>query len=113
PMQVAGPEDQDVPEVSAPEVAPAPPAAPRVPATPAPKARRALPALPALPDAAQVRVFISTEDFVEKSIRDSVYTDLSLKALKAKNRRHILMTPDGKDVILKTLSRSINLRSAS
>ena len=110
PLQAAGPDDVEAPEVSAPEVAPAPPATPRVPATPAPKARRAL---PAPHDSAQVRVLISTEDFLEKSLRDSLLTDPSLKALKLKNRRQILVTPDGKDVILKTLSRSINLRSAS
>ena len=110
PLQAAGPDDVEAPELSAPEVAPAPPAAPRVPATPAPKARRAL---PAPHDSAQVRVLISTEDFVEKSLRDAFVTNPSLKALKLKNHRQILVTQDGKDVILKTLGRSINLRSAS
>jgi hypothetical protein len=106
PMQVAEPDESEAPQM----VAPVPPAVPRVPAAPAPKVRRAL---PATHDSAQVRVFISTEDFVERNIKDALETDSSLKALKLRNRRHLLITPDGKDVILKTLSRSINLRSAS
>lgn len=110
PVAVAEPDEMESPEITAPEVAPVPPAAPRVPAPRAPKARRVL---PATHDSAQVRVFISSEDFVEKSLKDALEADSSLKALRAKTRRHILVTPDGKDVILKTLSRSINLRSAS
>lgn len=110
PAEVAEPDEADASEITAPEVAPVPPAVPRVPAVRAPKARRAL---PATHDSAQVRVFISTGDFVEKNIKDALETDASLKALKGRNRRHLLVTPDGKDVILKTLSRSITWRSAS
>lgn len=109
PAQVANSDDVDSPEMIAPEVAPVPPAAPRVPAPPAPKMRRAF---SQTHDSAQVRVLISTED-VEKTLKDAFDTDSSLKALKARNRRHILVTTDGKDVILKTLNRSITLRSAS
>ena len=59
-------------------------------------------------------MLLSTGDLVEKNLRDMLEADVTLKALKAKNRRHqIFITPDGKDVILKTLGRSINLRSAS
>lgn len=110
PVAVAEPDEMESPEITAPEVAPVPPAAPRVPAPRVPKARRTL---PATHDSAQVRVFISAEDFVEKNLKDALEADSSLKALKARNRRHFLITPDGKDVILKTLSRDINLRSTS
>jgi len=106
---VAKSDEVDLPEVIAPEVAPVPPAAPRVPAPPAPKVRRAF---SQMHDSAQVRVLISTED-VEKTLKDAFDSDSSLKALKARNRRHILVTTDGKDVILKTLNRSITLRSVS
>jgi hypothetical protein len=59
-------------------------------------------------------VLLSTDDLVDKSLRDTLEADVTLKALKAKNRRHqIFVTPDGKDIILKSLNRSINLRSAS
>ena len=103
----------DVTEVEVPEVAPAPPALPAVaPTAPrvreVPQPRRVRPAH----GPAEVRVFVSTDDF-EKSIKDAFESDQSLKALKAKNRRYIYMTPDGRDVILKTFNRSINLRSAS
>jgi len=97
--------DVVVPKVPrSPEVAPpAPPAVREVP-----KPRRVV--RPATPDAAEVRVLLSADDFVEKSIKDA---DQSAKTLKTKNRRYIFVTPEGHDVILKTLSRSINLRSAS
>ncbi|HJT65191.1 MAG TPA: hypothetical protein VJ749_01985 [Pyrinomonadaceae bacterium] len=112
PLPPAAPVQSDdvdvvVPEApSAPEVAPpAPPAVREVP-----KPRRAL--RPAH-DAAEVRVLLSTNDLVEKSIKDAVESDQSLKQLRTKNRRFIFITPDGHDVILKTLNRSVNLRSAS
>ena len=111
---VVPPVPLEVPEVVAPEItAPAlvPPTPPRAPSAPAAKPKRAV--RPSH-DAAEVRVLISTEDFVEKSLRDSLEADVTLKALKAKNRRHqIFVSPDGKDIILKSLNRSINLRSAS
>ena len=59
-------------------------------------------------------MLLSVDDFAEKSIRDALQADVTLKALKARNRRHqIFITPDGKDVLLKSLPRGINLRSAS
>ena len=115
PAPVAEPDDMDCPATETMEAVPAPPTPARVPATPFSKPRRMA---PPLHDPAEVRVWLSTDDLIEKgsvdkNIRDAFETDPSLKALKAKSRRHIFITPDGKDVILKTLSRSINLRSAS
>lgn len=98
-----------VPDMPAPALVPPTPR--RAPAAPAAKPRRAV-----RPDhdPAEVRVLLSTDDLVEKSLRDALEADVTLKALKAKNRRHqIWVSPDGKDVILKSLNRSINLRSAS
>jgi hypothetical protein len=101
-------------ELQAPEIpAPAlvPPTPPRAPVVPAAKPRREV--RPSNDDA-EVRVLLSTDDLVEKSLRDALEANATLKALKAKNRRpQIFITPDGKDVILKSLNRSINLRSAS
>ena len=108
------PVDVEVPDVVAPEItAPAlvPPTPPRVPSVPAAKPKRAV---RQSHDSAEVRVLLSTDDLVDKSLRDSLEADVTLKALKAKNRRHqIFVSPDGKDIILKSLNRSINLRSAS
>ena len=103
------PAQPEAPEIVTPaQVQPTPPRAGKVPA--AKPARAVRPAH----DAAEVRVLLSTDDLVEKNLRDVLEADVTLKALKAKNRRHqIFITPDGKDVILKTLGRSINLRSAS
>jgi hypothetical protein len=94
----------EVPEVA--PVAPAQPVAPKVREVPQP--RRVL--RPHGP--AEVRVFFSADD-LEKTIKDAFTADQSLKALKAKNRRYIYVAPEGHDVILKTLNRSITLRSAS
>ncbi|HSK31230.1 MAG TPA: hypothetical protein VLA17_14825 [Candidatus Limnocylindria bacterium] len=114
-----------LPPLPRPAVAPVKPPAPEsgapalVPPTP-PKAAPVVP--PAKPrrvvrpshDEVEVRVLLSTDDLVEKSLRDALEADVTLKALKAKNRRHqIFITPDGKDVLLKSLNRGINLRSAS
>ena len=112
PPPVAQSDDVDLPDAVT--AVPGVPAPPRVPA-PVSKPRRAP---RPVHDAAEVKVLLSMEDLlpktsVENSIRDAFETDPSLKALKAKNRRHIFITTDGKDVILKTLNRSINLRSAS
>ena len=60
----------------------------------------------------EVRVFISTEEVINKALKDAFEADLNLKALKAKNRRHLLISPDGRDVLLKSLNRSINLRTS-
>lgn len=103
----------EAPEIVTP--AAVPPTLPRAPKVPAvvPAAKPARAVRPSH-DAAEVRVLLSTDDFVEKNLRDALEADVTLKALKAKNRRpQIFITPDGKDVILKTLTRSINLRSAS
>lgn len=108
PAPAVPPVQLEVPEIAAPAlVPPTPPKAPAVPAKPRRVVRPN-------PDDAEVRVLLSTEDLVEKGLRDALESDVTLKALKAKNRRHqIFITPDGKDVLLKTLNRSINLRSAS
>lgn len=121
PAPAVPPVELRVPDVVAPDiVAPVAPAIapPAVPATP-----RTVPDVPvskprrvARPnhDSAEVRVLLSTDELVEKSLRDTLEADVMLKALKAKNRRHqIFISPDGKDIILKSLNRSINLRSAS
>jgi len=109
--------ESDAVEVEVPAVAPASPAPPAVrPAAP-PVGLKA-PAVPqprpwrAVHGPAEVRVFVSSDDFA-KSIKDAFASDQSFKALKAKNRRYIYLTPEGHDVILKTFNRSINLRSAS
>ena len=102
------PVQADVTDVVVPEVAPVPPARPAV--REVPKPRRAV--RPAH-DAAEVRVLLSTDDFVEKNIKDALDADQSFKAFKTRKGRFIFVTPDGHDVILKTLNRSVNLRSAS
>jgi hypothetical protein len=101
----------EVPAVA--PVAPVRPAGPSVVAPAAPKVREVPQARPVRPArAAEVRVFVPAVDF-EKSIKEAFQSDQSLKALKAKSRRYLYVTPDGHDVIFKTLNRSINLRSAS
>ena len=94
------------PVAPVPAVRPVAPANLRAPEVPQP--RRVRPAH----GPAEVRVFVSTDDF-QKNIKDAFESDQSLKALKAKSRRYIYMTPDGRDMLLKTLNRSLNLRSAS
>ena len=64
-------------------------------------------------DAAEVRVLLSRDDFVEKTIKDAFESDQSVKTFKTRNRRFIFVTPEGHDIILKTLNRGVNLRSAS
>ena len=103
----AAPVEADAVDIVVPEAAPAPPA-PAV--REVPKPRRAV--RPAR-DSSEVRVLLSGDDFVEKSLKDALEADQSLKALKIRNRHFIFVTPDGHDVILKTLNRSVNLRSAS
>jgi hypothetical protein len=104
----AVPVQTDAVDVVVPEAAPAPPARPAV--REVPKARR--PLRPSH-DSAEVRVLLSTDDFVEKNIKDALDADQSFKAFKTRKGRYIFVTPDGHDVILKTLNRSINLRSTS
>ncbi|MCA1576812.1 MAG: hypothetical protein LC794_05540 [Acidobacteria bacterium] len=99
----------EAPEIVAPALVP--PTPPRAPVAPAAKPRRVI--RPSHGDA-EVRVLLSTDELLEKSLRDVLQADVTLKALKAKNRRHqIFITPDGRDVLLKSVNRSINLRSAS
>ena len=104
--------DLVVPEAPAvPEVAqPAPAAPPAVREAPKPPRRVARPVHDA---AAEVRVLLSKDDFVEKTIKDAFESDQSVKTFKTRNRRFIFVTPEGHDIILKTLNRSVNLRSAS
>ena len=109
------PVQSDAVDVGVPEAPPAPevaqPAAPAPPAVrEAPKPRRV--ARPAH-DAAEVRVLLSKDDFVEKTLKDAFESDQSMKTFKTKNRRFIFVTPEGHDIILKTLNRGVNLRSAS
>ena len=106
--------EAEVNEIEVPEVAPLPPAPPAAVSPAAPRVREVpQPRRVRLArDPAEVRVFVSADDFA-KSIKDTFASDQSFKALKAKNRRYIYLTPEGHDVILKTLNRSINLRSAS
>ena len=99
----------DVPHAM-PAAPPAVPEAPRVkPRRPVRVERGAAPSV----DASDVRVVISTEEIINKAFKDAFEADLNHKALKAKNRRHIVIGPEGRDVILKSLNRSITLRSAS
>ena len=107
PVAPVAPVQSDAVDVVVPEVAPAPP----VPAVrEVPKPRRVV---RPTHDAAEVRVLVPTEDFVEKSLKDAFESDQTLKTFKTRNRRFIFVSPDGHDVILKTLNRSVNLRSAS
>jgi hypothetical protein len=94
----------------APATVPVPPAPPKVRE---PRINKSQRAVRTTHDAAEVRVLLSTDDLVEKNFKYSFDTDVALKAFKAKTRRHIFIGPDGRDVILKSLNRSINLRSAS
>ena len=64
-------------------------------------------------EAAEVRVLVSQDDFIEKTLKNAFESDQPVKTFKTKNRRFIFVTPEGHDIILKTLSRSVNLRSAS
>jgi hypothetical protein len=117
----AEPDDDVVPAIPAEVVVPAPlpPAPPRVREVPAIKSRRVVrvdrhaAASAEAAEAAEIRVLLSTEGLIEKSLKDALEADLSMKAPKAKNRRHILIGPEGRDVILKSLNRTVNLRSAS
>ena len=90
-----------------------PPAAPRAPEVPRVKPRRVVRMQrdDATAHASEVRVVVST-DAVDKALKNAFVFDFNQKAFKAKNRRHILVSPDGRDVILKSLNRSINLRTS-
>jgi hypothetical protein len=98
--------------------APLPQTAPPAPPVPPAKPRRVVriqreAAVTAkVAEAPEVRVFVSTEGMVDKALKDAFQVDMNQKAFKAKNRRHIWIGPEGRDVILKTLNRSINLRTS-
>lgn len=113
----AAPVQADAVEVVVPEAPRAPEAVPAQPASPAPPAVREAPkprrVVRPAHDAAEVRVLLSKDDFVEKTIKDAFESDQSVKTFKTRNRRFIFVTPEGHDIILKTLNRSVNLRSAS
>ena len=122
----AMPDIPAVPDVAVPDApadievdVPAPQAAPPVPAVPPAKPRRVMrvqreaAATAKATEARGMRVFVTSEGVVEKALKDVFEADVNLKAFKAKNRRHIWIGPEGRDVLLKTLNRSINLRSAS
>jgi len=98
----------DVPDV--PQAAPAP-AAPRAKPRRVVRVEREVP-VTAKAEVPEVRLFISTEEVLNKALKDAFQADFNQKALKAKNRRHIMISPDGRDVILKSLNRSINLRAS-
>jgi hypothetical protein len=108
PLPPVAPVQSDAVDVVVPEAAPAAPASPAV--REVPKPRRAV--RPAR-DAAEVRVLLSNDNFVEKSLKDAFNSDQSFKAFRTRNRRFIFVNPESHDVILKTLNRSVNLRSAS
>jgi hypothetical protein len=99
----------DVPDV--PQPAPPAPAAPRAKPRRVVRVEREVP-ITAKAEVPEVRVFISSEEVLNKALKDAFQADFNQKALKAKNRRHIMISPDGRDVILKSLNRSINLRAS-
>ncbi len=99
----------DVPDV--PQAAPPAPAAPRAKPRRVVRVEREVP-VTAKAEVPEVRLFISTEELLNKALKDAFQADFHQKALKAKNRRHIMISPDGRDVILKSLNRSINLRTS-
>jgi hypothetical protein len=103
-------------EIDAPDALPpvAPPAAPAVPEVPKPRRvvrvhREAATAKAA--DVPEVKVYVSSEEILDRVLKDAFEADVNLKAIKAKNRRHFVISPNG-DVILKSLNRSINLRAS-
>jgi hypothetical protein len=97
-------------------VVPDTPAAPSAPEFPRAKPRRVVRVqrdAAATAHAGDVRVFLSAEALTDKALKDAFVFDFNHKALKAKNyRRQFTISPDGRDVILKTLNRSINLRTS-
>lgn len=97
------------------EVPDAPAIAPRAPEAPRAKPRRVVRTQHGAAASAHsggVRVIVSTEDVVDKALKYAFEIDVNQKAFKAKNRRNIVIGSDGRDVILKSLNRSINLRAS-
>lgn len=60
----------------------------------------------------EVRIIVSTEEILEKALKHAFEADVNQKALKARDRRHVWIGTEGRDVILKNLNRSINLRAS-
>jgi hypothetical protein len=112
PAMPAFPAIPAVPDVEM-DVPDAPPAVRSAPEVPRAKPRRVVRAhRDAAAHANEVRVFVSSDAVVDKALKDAFEFDFNPKALKAKNRRHILISPEGRDIILKSLNRSINLRTS-
>lgn len=97
-------------EIVVPDSPPAAPEAPRAKPRRVVRVQRDAAVVSAHAD--EVRVFVSTEAALDKALKDAFVFDFNQKALKAKNRRQIIVSPDSRDVILKTLTRSINLRAS-
>lgn len=97
-------------EIVVPDSPPAAPEAPRVKPRRVVRVQRDAAVVSA--HASEVKVFVSTEAAVAKALKDAFVFDFHQKALKAKNRRHVIVSPDGRDVILKSLNRSYNLRAS-
>lgn len=103
----------DVPDVQvdvpAPQVAPpVPPAKPRRVV----RMQREAAIAARAAEAEAVRVFVTSEAVVQKALKDAFEADVNLKAFKAKNRRHVWIGSEGRDVILKSFNRSITLRAS-
>lgn len=97
------------------EVPAAPAIAPKAPEAPRVKPRRVVRVqhgAAASAHSGDVRVFVPTEEVVDKALKYAFEIDVNQKAFKAKNRRNIVIGSDGRDVILKSLNRSINLRAS-
>ena len=101
--------DFTVPDVPAPQVAPpVPPAKPRRVV----RMQREAAIAARAAEAEAVRVFVTSEAVVQKALKDAFEADVNLKAFKAKNRRHVWIGSEGRDVILKSFNRSITLRAS-
>ena len=104
-------------KIDAPDALPpvAPPAAPAVPEVPKPRrvvrVHREAAATAKAAEVPEVKVIVSSEEILDRVLKDAFEADTNLKALKAKNRRHFVISPNG-DVLLKSMNRSINLRAS-
>lgn len=92
-----------------------PQVAPPAPVTPPAKPRRVIrvnrdaAATAKTVEIPDVRIIVSTEEILDKAFKQAFEADVNQKALKARNRRHIWIGSEGRDVILKSLNRTINL----
>ena len=114
-VPVAPPAPPEV-EVVVPDVQPQ--VAPPAPVAPPAKPRRVIrvhrdaAATAKTVEIPEVRIIVSTEEILDKAFKQAFEADFNQKALKAKNRRHVWIGSEGRDVILKSLNRSINLRAS-